>query len=209
MKLFITTVGLYLISCIAYAQSFEGKIIYHNTYKSKSPNINDKQYTDMLGDTQKYSIKGGNYKSEVNGRMILWQLYNAHDGRIYSKMSITPTVLFNDESSNKDEVLSSEIHKNAAIILGYKCDELLLQCKSGVQKYYYSSKLPVDSKLYANHKFGNWNVVMAKINAVPLKMEIDNNQLTLISVATEIKPMKINNSFFELPANTPVQKSSY
>jgi hypothetical protein len=121
-------------------------------------------------------------------------------------MSNSETVFWQDAGVNPDEVISSKLYKGAAEILGYKCDELVLTCKSGIQKYYFNTKLFVDSKLYANHKFGNWYDYLSKANALPLKIIIENPEFTLISVATEIKQSHLDEKIFELPAGVKMEK---
>lgn len=209
MKKLILTLSLALTCLIASAQSFEGKIVYSNAIKSKIPNVSDAQFTTMMGNTLNYYIKGGDYKSEMNGTMMQWQLYVNADNKLYSKMSNSEAVLWNDGAVNADEVISTELHKAVIDILGYKCDELVLTCKSGVQKYYFTSGVPVDSKLYINHQFGNWYTVLSKTNAIPLKMTIDNAQFYIESTATEIKPGKLDAAMFALPAGAALQKSPF
>jgi hypothetical protein len=145
-----------LLTIASFGQSFEGKIIYKNTYKSKLPNLTDEQFTSMLGTTQTYFIKGGDYKSETNGTFVLWQLYVNKDNKLYNKMANSETLLWNDGAINSDTVLKAEFNKGVTEIVGYKCDELILTCKSGIQKYYFNSKLSVDPTVFLNHKFGNW-----------------------------------------------------
>ena len=128
---------------------------------------------------------------------------------IYTKMSNVQSIVWNDGAVNPDEVLKSEINKDAAEILGHKCDELILTCKTGIQKFYFSSKLKVDPALYANHKFGNWNEIIAKSNSLPLKIIIDNHQFALESIAKEIKPMVVDANLFTLPAGSKFEKSPY
>jgi hypothetical protein len=118
-------------------------------------------------------------------------------------------ILWNDGAANADSVITVELHSNVVEILGYKCDELILNCKSGVQKYYFSAKLPVDNKLYLNHKYGNWYTYLSKSNAIPLKMIIETAQLTLVSIATEIKPIKLDRTMFVLPNGVQTAKSPY
>ena len=173
------------------------------------PAITDDQFASFMGSYQNYYIKGGEYKSVTNDSLILWQLYINKDNKLYNKFANSEAVLWNDGASNKDSVLSAELHPKAVEILGYQCDELVLNCKSGVQKYYFSSKLPIDSKLYANHSFGNWNVYVSKANAIPLKMIVETAQLTVEAVATEIKPMKLDASFFQLPVGVKTAPSPY
>jgi len=200
---------LTLLSVVCFAQAFEGEIVYANTFKSKSMLVSDDQITGMMGSQQKYFMKGAEYKSEMNGKMVQWQLYISKENKIYNKMSASETVYWNDASVNTDQVLKSELHKEVTTILGYKCDELVLTCKSGVQKYYFNSKLGIDAKLFVNHKFGNWYDYVQKANAVPLKMIVDTDQFSMESVATEIKPAKLDDKFFTLAPGTKTEKSPY
>lgn len=192
-----------------FAQSFEGKITYQNSIKSKMPTMADEQFNSMMGTKQEYYIKEGNYKSVNNGTFMQWQLYINKDNKLYNKMSNTETILWNDASENADSILSSVVNKDALEILGYKCDELILTCKTGTQKYYYNSKLGVNTKLFINHKYGNWYDYLKRSNALPLKMIIDNQQYTMESVATEIKTVKLDDKEFKLPANAQTEKSPY
>ena len=202
-------VMLMLFGMSAFAQNFEGEIVYANTYKSKSALVSDEQLTSMMGSKQYYFMKGADYKSLMNGKLVEWQLYLSKENKIYNKMSASETVYWNDASVNDDEVLKSEVHKEATTILGYKCDELVLTCKSGVQKYYFNSKLAIDAKMFVKHKFGNWYAFLEKANAVPLKMTVDNAQFSMESVATEIKPGKLEDKTFVLAAGTKTEKSPY
>lgn len=41
---------------MGFAQSFEGTIIYANSYKRKSPKLKDEQLNSMMGTTQEYTM---------------------------------------------------------------------------------------------------------------------------------------------------------
>jgi len=192
-----------------FGQNFEGKITYSITYKSKNPQMTDQQWLTMMGGTQEYYIKGGNYKSVTNGALMQWQLYLNSENKLYSKMSNSETVFWNDGLSNPDSIISVKVNKNVIEILGYKCDQLILTCKSGIQKYYFNSTLKVDVSLFEKHKFGNWYDFLKESKALPLKMVIDNAQFTMESIATEVKEMKINEIDFKLPENTKTARSPY
>jgi hypothetical protein len=124
-------------------------------------------------------------------------------------MSNSAAILWNDGAVNPDEVIKSELNKGVIKILGYQCDELILTCKSGVQKYYFSPELKINASLYENHKFGNWDVIMSKTNGLPLKMVIETPQFSMESLATAVTPMKVEDKMFELPADSKVEKSPY
>jgi len=198
------------IACVStYAQDFEGKVVYSNTYTSKVPNIPNQQFNAMMGSTQEYIIKEGNYKSTMNGTFVQWQLYINKDNKLYNKIATTTSILWNDGAINNDEVIKVEVNKNVTEVLGRKCDELILTCKSGVQKYYFSTDLKVNPKLFENHKFGNWNEIMAKTNSLPLRIVMETQQFGLECNAVEILPMKLDSKLFELPAGSKLEKSPY
>jgi hypothetical protein len=209
MKKAIVIIFTVLATITVFGQNFEGKILYTNSYKSKNPKMTDQQWTSMMGSTQEYLIKGGDYKSIANGTLVQWQIYINKDNKLYNKMSNSETALWNDASIQGDEILKVEVNKGVTEILGYKCDEVILTCKSGIQKYYFNSKLSVDTKLFVNHKFGNWFDYLSKSNSLPLKSIIESAQFTMESVATEVKPMKLDTKTFELPTGTKTEKSPY
>ena len=124
-------------------------------------------------------------------------------------MANSPLAMFNEGSENNDEVVSAVIKKDAETVLGYKCDELTITTKKSLQKYYYTSLLPVNGKLFANHKFGNWDVYMQKANAVPLKIIMETAQFSMESLASEVKAVKLEDTLFTLPAGMQVTKNPY
>jgi hypothetical protein len=210
MKKILLVLSLSILTAVtSFAQNFEGKIFYTNTYKSKNPQMTDEQWTSMMGSKQEYLIKDGNYKSIANGTLVQWQLYINKENKLYNKLSNSETALWNDGSVQGDEVLKVELNKNVTKVLGYACDEVILTCKSGIQKYYFHSKLALDTKLFAKHKFGNWFDYLSKSNALPLKSIIDNAQFTMVNEATEIQPIKLDSKEFELPAGIKTEKSPY
>ncbi|MDM1391691.1 hypothetical protein HX052_17290 [Myroides marinus] len=72
-----------------------------------------------VGNIQKYFIKNGDYKTETNGKLLLWQLYVNKENKLYNKMSNSETIYWNDGNTQGDEVLSVKINKNATEILGH------------------------------------------------------------------------------------------
>jgi hypothetical protein len=198
-----------LLAIGSFGQAFEGKVVYKNSYKSKIPNVTDEQLTATMGARQEYFIKNGDYKSVLNGSFVQWQVYVNKDNKLYSKMANSETLLWYDGAANPDEVVTAELNKGVTEILGYKCDELILTCRSSTQKYYFNSKLSVNTELFLNHKFGNWYDFLSKSNSLPLRSILDNGQFTLESTAIEVKAMKLEGALFELPASAKTMKSPY
>jgi hypothetical protein len=57
MKKILTLSFNLLITITLFGQSFEGKIIYANSYKSKNPKITDQFWTSMMGSTTRVFYK--------------------------------------------------------------------------------------------------------------------------------------------------------
>jgi hypothetical protein len=209
MKIKLTALFPFVFASLCFAQNFEGKIIYDSKYKSKLPAVTDEQFSAMLGTKQEYFIKDGDYRSVTNGTFLQWQIYINKDNKLYNKMSNSEAILWNDGGVNPDEVKSVEINKGVIEILGRKCDELILTCKSGIQKYYFSKDLKVDPKFFEKHKFGNWSEYIMRANSLPLKIIIDSPQFALESTATEVQAMTLDSKLFQLPAGSKTEKSPY
>lgn len=207
MKIALNLVLSLLVTISLTAQIFQGKIIYRNTYKSNVAGATDEQLTQMFGTTTDYYIKDGDQKSVTNGSYFQSQLYINTDNKLYNKLAVSEKYYWEDGATNKDEVLNFQLNKNATEILGYKCDELILDCKSGKQTYYFSSSLGVNASLFEKHKYGNWYFYLTKANGLPLKMILETPQFSLESVATEVKSMQLEKSFFNFPANAQTEKS--
>ncbi|MGO4920395.1 hypothetical protein [Maribacter spongiicola] len=192
-----------------FGQNFEGKITYSNTYESQNPQMTDQQWQTMMGGTQEYFIKNGDYRSVTNGTVMQWQIYVNSENRLYSKMANSETAIWNDGLINVDTISNVKLNKNVIKILGYDCDELILTCKSGIQKYYFNTSLKVNVSLFENHKFGNWYTFLKESNSLPLKMIVNNTQFTMESIATEVTEMKIKDSDLQLPEGIKTAKSPY
>ena len=207
-QLALTLLAILLVTA-SFGQSFEGIIIYDMVWRSKMPNVTDEQCTEMMGKVHAYYMKGGDYKSTGNGTFFQSQIYVNKDNKLYYKWSNSPTLFYEDCAGNTDEVITSKLSKGVIEILGYTCDELVLTCKTGVQKYYFSSdpNLKIDAKLFVNFNYGNWYNVVSKTNSVPLKQVIDNPQFTVESTATRITLQKLDSSLFQLPADAQIEKN--
>ncbi len=207
MKRLLTFFFVSFLAISCYGQSFEGKVVYKNTYNSKLPNVTDEQITLMMGSNLEYFVKGGSYKSVGNGSLFQWQIYTNKTNRLYTKMSNSDAPSIQDASEVADEVLKVELKKDVAEILGYKCDEVIFTLKEGTERYLFSSKLSLDPDAFVNHKFGNWHRFLSISKSLPLRSVIDNGRYRLESVATEVKRMELPDNLFELPPGVQTMKN--
>lgn len=206
-KSVLVFIGLLAIANILHSQSFEGEIIYANRFTSKMKNFTDEQLGKMMGTKQEYLIKGGNYKSFLNGQSVTMQQYDYKTNRIYNRTPKADTLYWLDASTNTDEVTSYEIKKNAGKVLGNNCDAIILKTRTGTTTIFYSPKYKVDSSLYTRHHYSNWAFYVSKTGALPLKTIIETWQFKMESTATEIKKLQLSDDYFKIDPSTPTEKS--
>lgn len=197
MKLIITVI-LFGLSNLLLSQSFEGEVVFTVSYKIKSSKISQEQTAKLFGTKQNYFIKQGNTKSVTNG-IVQWQLYISKENKLYSKIKDSTDVYWTKASLENEIILKHEIIKNADTILGYICDEVIIYTKNKIYRNFYSSKLPIDPNLFKDDKMYVWYQYLLIAKALSLKTIIETPQLTAVSVAVKVKPMKLDNNIFELP----------
>jgi hypothetical protein len=191
----------------AHGQNFEGEIVYSNHFTSKMKNFTNEQLEEIIGTKQEYLIKGGNYKSFLNGQSITMQLYDYKTNRIYNRKPNSDTLYWFDAITNTDEVVSFEIKKNAEKILGKLCDEIIMKTKTGTTTIFYCSQYKVDCKLYENHNYSNWAFYVEKAKALPLKTIVETSNFRMESIATQIKSLELESEYFSIDPKTPIKKS--
>jgi hypothetical protein len=204
-ELIIFLANFIFLSSITYGQNFEGEVIYANTFTSKMPGISDNKLASIIGSKQEYYIKNERYKSVTDG-MITFQLYDKITNRVYNKANNSDTLYWFSATINTDEVMEYEIKNNQAEILGKPCSALVAKTKTGVTTYYYNNEYKVDSAAYKEHNYGNWAFFVLKTGALPLKTVIENDQFRMESTAVEVKPIKLQDNFFEIKSGTPIKQ---
>ena len=104
---------LLLIICpfISFSQSFEGRIQYSNSFKSKNPQLKDDQLGVLFGTSQEYFIKGGDYKSIFNGTYIKMQLYRNKENKSYTLTGKSDSLYVDDYSKNLEPAIDVKMGK--------------------------------------------------------------------------------------------------
>jgi hypothetical protein len=205
------TLTFFLILCFitsSFAQkSFEGEVLYSVNAISNTPKLSSEQLNALLGNVMHYYMKGADYKSTFNGKMGQCQIYIDKDKKLYAKVLPKDSLFWADVTVNHDTIYKVELKKNDTTILGYNCDKLTFFCNDGVHIYYFNRKFRVDSKLYINHKEGNWYAYLEKSKAIALKEILQRRSMTFIITATSIEQKELDKKIFELPLDIPIAKN--
>jgi len=208
MKSLIT---LLLVCCLvtgAFAQTnFEGVITYSSSYKSHMPHVTDDQITRYFGATQLFYVKGAYSKYMYSdGRWLKWSLYLPMEKKVYEMQAKSDSVLWYSVTVDHDTITNTELKRNDTTILGYPCDKLTFTCKDGAQIYYFNAKFAVDPVLYADFKEVNYYAYLNIAKAVALKVVFSGRDFTETMIATEVKPMPLDDQLFVLPLDIKIGK---
>lgn len=207
MKLLIWILLAANLTCCA--QTFEGKIVQSNRYKSKLANLKDEQLNSMMGTKQEYYIKSNNYKSVFNGKFVKLQIYKGDENRSYTLTAKTDTLYREDYVKNREPAVSFEIEKNKGTVMSIPCDVIIVNTFKSKTYYYYNSMYAVDPSLYSKHTYGNWYYIISKIKALALKTVYETEQFVLTSTAVEITPMELAEELFGIVDTNKVATATW
>lgn len=200
---------LLLSPIMCFAQSFEGTITYSNSYKSKSPQLKDEQLNSMMGTTQEYYIKGGDYKSVFNGSFIKMQLYKNAENKSYSLTAKSDSLYWEDYGKNKDVAIKYQIDKGKETVMGVVCDVIIVYTAKSKTYYYYNKNYAINPELFTKHQYGNWYYIISKTKALPLKTVYEDEQFILTSTAIKITPTRLEGSIFTVSDKNKVAPATW
>ncbi|HEY4112066.1 hypothetical protein [Puia sp.] len=203
MRTFVFLLFFCLAALFSRAQYFEGKVIYRNLVTSKVPALSDSALGAMIGTEETYFIKGGFYQSVTNGAGFSMQQYDHRSNRLYFKKPDVDTLYWVDAGKSGDKPISYETREDAELVLGKRCDALVVQTATGTTVFYYSQRYRIDAAMFMKHEYGGWAFYVGKTGCLPLKTVIDNDKFHLESTATEVLELELKDSFFAISTTMP------
>ena len=181
------------------AQSFEGVIIYEDSYESYEPAFSSTEVTEAMGSRREYYVSGGSYKIVNNGSYMLYQIYDQSTNRLYNKIAPSDTLYWADGDSVRHPVINFRKLEKKENVLGYVCDAIEIETTDGTTVYYFNSELKMDLELYKTHYLGSYYFYLNQSGALPLKTVVKNDRFTWTSTAIEVKKKQIDKGVFSIP----------
>lgn len=179
---------------------FVGKIIYQYSFTD----LNGKDITDKMasyhGREQHYYIDARNYKAYDEQHNWV-QLYHGETNSYFYFSKDKTAQKFDASMPTAQNVIVTTIDKKEKVC-GYNCDAIQIETENTTIVYYFNSSIKVDSRIYANHKIGEWNKYMeATDGALPLKFVMTNakNGFVWTSTATEVSRQVLSADDFKFP----------
>lgn len=205
MKKCLLLLLILFVSKNTFSQFFEGQVTYKNKFTSKTSRISSTQLDSIMGTKQEYLIKGGFYKSFLNGYSISYSQYDYRLNRVYLKRFKVDTLNWFNADINTDTLRDYQIKAKAGKVLGLDCDVIIMRTKTGTTTIFFSKKYKIDVSKYKRHNYENWQFYLEKCGALPLKTIIETPTFMMESTAIKVETIKLEDSYFSINPSIPVK----
>jgi len=174
---------------------FEGVIRYHS--RSWSP-IRGVEAPQIFGEVLTMYYKDGEFKYVSAGGMVD-AIYYKRDNNEYTKMRDSDTLLWGS-CAKEDRILHSmKTVRKDTVILGYTCDRMEVKLGNVELTYWYSNKLYVDGKRFADRKLGRLDLFYGETCAQILKFRYKTSYFAEERTAFAVEPKPLSADEFVLP----------
>ncbi len=168
-----------LLSCSP-DKSFEGKVIYINSFTPLNKNITEDYLKDRYGDTVIISIKDAYYKHYYNSKNkdgIKCLTYDPIKNRAYIEYNGVDTLIWYNCNSTPRKLFNIKEDTIVENILNYQCNKITFE--SAFQRdninynistsFLYNKSHYIDPSLYADHGEGFLNLYFKRAEAIYLE----------------------------------------
>jgi hypothetical protein len=194
-------------------QEFEGTIKYNHLVISKDKNYNINVDYQAIGKHSEYYYKEGNYKFVNHDAYFKADLFRSKYLRNFLVLSHSDTVLSVDSRIADLEVIEFEVKEGVDTILNYPCHVISLKLKPinqdspiSYRRYYFSEKVPINPAFFKHCKGNAYELIYSTSKSLPLKIEFEWPDRTVIWEAYEVVEEKISNDVFRIEPNWIINK---
>ena len=182
---------------------FEGIITYEYAYFPKTDDYDKAQMTEQFGQHATTYFKNGHYKEISDAVIMSYQLFRNEDSAYYFQNGQGKDTLWKMNVATVDaQEFSYELVENADTISGYQCDALIVKDQYGTKTYYYNKTIATDPKQYANFKGSNKNKIVAIMESLYLKLEMEYDLYSVEVIAKKVDRLALEEYVFSLPEHT-------
>ena len=198
-----------LFTVFSYGQNknplFEGLITYKHDVIPKKDSVNVNYDYAGIGRTSDYYFKNGNIKWLTYDCYFKMDLFVVKENRDYWLTNLSDTIYTLKKNVPDFRIIDYKTEKTSVKILNHNCQVLTLKLKPldkespiTYRRYYFSNDFSIDPKKFANCTSSAYDVIYGQIKSVPLRIEYEFENRIVVWEATAIKPMKLEDSFFEI-----------
>lgn len=185
--------------------SFEGEVIYVNTYIVHDQNLSIDSLRRHRGDSVILLMKAGNYKLVTTGKKRVTSIYDGegniwyvYDNRYDSVLAVSGLM------HTKKSLLFDEPRDSDEKVMGFECRSVVMTWNSGRNIYYYNEGLAIDADLFTGHNIDGWNRYCEISKSVPLMIKYENKGFTVVQKAVLIKERQVEMREIQVPLGRPI-----
>ena len=186
-------------------QEFEGIVYFKHKVVPHNIKFNPEYDYSGIGHSSKFYYKNGIYKWLNDDGMFKMDLFVPAEKRNYLLTENSDTLYWLDNSITDISVVDYRIEKNADTIAGYNCNVLVLKLKPvnketpvSYRRYYFTDQFYVNPEHFAASKGNCYNLIYQQIQSVPMRIEFEWPNRTVIWEATRVEPKKLDDGFFKI-----------
>jgi len=193
-------IALILFLALNVKGQFSGKVIYHDSYKSKNPAISSSDFEKFVGTERVLFMQDSFYKNVHTGEFKSIMLYRGDENKLYRFNEGADTIFWMDALRDTlTKVSESKVERSDEIILGLKCKRIKIVTQLGITTYYFSDSYRIDPRNFKNHHLESWDFYASRARAIPLKIVFESEEMDFVSTAIKVEPIRLNKNIFDVP----------
>lgn len=192
---------------------FEGRIQYQHKVIAKDVNYNVDYDYNAIGKKSDYYYKKGKYKFLNHEAYFKMDLFKSDELKNFLQLTDSDTILWTDSRIADFEVLEFDVKKSVDTILNYDCNVFTMKLKPvgmdapvSYRRYYFSEKFYVNPDYFKGCKGSGYELIYQHIQSIPLRIEFEWPNRTVIFEAYKIDEMKLEDKTFYLDKKLPLKK---
>lgn len=207
-KLFLLLLTSFSLFAQNSTKEFEGIIKYNHKVIAKESTYNVDYDYSAIGKNSEYYYKNGDYKFVNHDCYFKADLFKSKELNNYLVLDKSDTVFVVNSRITDVQIVDFTIKKSAETILGYSCNVLTLTLKPtdkdgpiSYRRYYFSKQLSINPEHFKLCKGNAYDFIFEKAKALPLKIEFEWPNRTIVWDAYEVKKQPLKDDLFEKQAN--------
>lgn len=191
---------------------FEGEVTFVINHKSLDPEYSDEYFDFIFGTGMTGIVKEDIYKTIIESEALgtLTTYYDLTNKRVYFEESRSDTIKWVPLDEYTGELISVDRNKaerklllgalRESVTIEYIPDDPYVEKITGT--FYFNTDHKLNKELYANHKYGFWNLFINESGSISVRNETVVYPL-LISIAqvTKIEEREVSRDEFKLDPN--------
>ena len=208
---------LILLNFESYSQvtkkEFEGYIEFEHKVIPHVENYNVNYDYGGIGKSSRYTYSKGKIKFENRESYFVKDIFLSSEKSNYFITQNPDTIMLLDATKLDAELIEFEIEPNVDTILNMSCSRITIKLKPigkagpvSYRRYYFSNEYYVNPEYFTDCKGSFYDIIYKEIKSIPLRIEYEWPNRTVVWQAIEVKNTKIDDAEFSYDKSKTIIK---